>query len=157
MYALCGCTHFKFEQVEVNGLPIVALPPQQPKQPMSRVLESVQGLCNLSSDIQEFKNRFDELEKHLDLIRTAIESHEQPDGQVDYEVVALAPSAAEGAVPASSELLNLVEVGTGTARRRKRRSLAAAGRGRRRRARAVGHDGQTAVDWSGGLEVGGGG
>ncbi|CAL1393811.1 unnamed protein product [Linum trigynum] len=96
MYALCGCTTVKFEQVEVNGLPIVALPPQQPEQPMSRVLESVQGLCNLSSAIQKFKSRYDELEKHLDLIRTAIESHEQPDGQVDDEAVALAPSVAEG-------------------------------------------------------------
>ncbi|CAI0547977.1 unnamed protein product [Linum tenue] len=110
--------HVKSEQVEVNDLPIVTLPPQQPEQPRSQVLESVQGLCNLSSAILEFKSRFDELEKHLDLVRTAIESHEQPHGQVDGEAVALVPSGADGAVPASSELLNLCEAMCGKSLRK---------------------------------------
>ncbi|CAI0408806.1 unnamed protein product [Linum tenue] len=102
--------HVKSEQVELNGLPIVTLPPQQPEQPTrSRVLESVQGLCNLSSAIREFKSRFDELEKHLELIRTAIESREQqPHGQLD----------GDGAAPASSELLHLCETMCGKSLRK---------------------------------------
>ncbi|CAL1390941.1 unnamed protein product [Linum trigynum] len=101
--------HVKSEQVELNGLPIVTSPPQQPEQrTRSRVLESVQGLCDLSSAIREFKSRFDELEKHLELIQTAIESREeQPHG--DGEAAA---------VPVSSELLHLCETMSGKSLRK---------------------------------------
>ncbi|CAN1317795.1 Protein FRIGIDA [Linum perenne] len=62
-------THVKTEPLKFNELPVSALP-----HPIS---ESVNGLCNLSTAIQEFKRRLDELENHLDFIQASVEIEEQ--------------------------------------------------------------------------------
>ncbi|CAN1787837.1 Protein FRIGIDA [Linum perenne] len=70
--------HVKTDTLEANDLPIDEFSHQQ-----SRILDSVEGLSTVASAIQKFRSRFDELEKHLNFTRTAIEVREQPHGQVD--------------------------------------------------------------------------
>ncbi|KAF5732261.1 protein FRIGIDA [Tripterygium wilfordii] len=52
---------------DTQGLPIVHLPPQ--------FFESIKELSSLSTLIQTFKVRFDELKKHLDFIQNALDTH----------------------------------------------------------------------------------
>ncbi|CAN0915964.1 Protein FRIGIDA [Linum grandiflorum] len=95
------------QPLESNGLlPIVDFSEQQ----QSRILDSVEGLSTVSSAIQKFRSRFDELEKHLNFIRIALEVREQPYGKVDGG--AAKPGGAR------SELYNLCETMCGRSLRK---------------------------------------
>ncbi|CAN0906051.1 Protein FRIGIDA [Linum grandiflorum] len=59
-------THVNSDPPKVNELPH-----------RSPMVESVNRLCNLSTAIQEFKLRYDELEKHLNFIQSCVETQEQ--------------------------------------------------------------------------------
>ncbi|WCJ36386.1 Protein FRIGIDA [Euphorbia peplus] len=90
-----------------------SLEPNEPE-----FLKSIHELGNLSSFINEFQRRFDELKTHLDFIRTAIDANEQKQPNQTQTTPLIAPPTIEAATtevktsvaPPKSELISLCEM-----------------------------------------------
>ncbi|KAJ8772406.1 hypothetical protein K2173_027583 [Erythroxylum novogranatense] len=123
-------------KTEPHDLPIIVQSqPQHHGNDPSKLLESIDGLANLSAAINAFKSKFDELQKHLDFIATAIEARskilafrpsndeEQRKEQPQTEALLERENPTETDIPATSnpeksELLVLCETMLGRGLRR---------------------------------------
>ncbi|GAV73406.1 LOW QUALITY PROTEIN: AAA domain-containing protein/Clp_N domain-containing protein/AAA_2 domain-containing protein/Frigida domain-containing protein/ClpB_D2-small domain-containing protein [Cephalotus follicularis] len=88
-------------------------PPQQQQQQQitePQLIQSIESLGNLSTSILTFKRRFDELQKHLDFIHTAIDTRPPPSNETKSETAGPGNAEAKSEPqPSRSEIEYLCE------------------------------------------------
>ncbi|KDP22503.1 hypothetical protein JCGZ_26334 [Jatropha curcas] len=80
---------------EPQDLPVVAL--QVPDK--AQILQSIEQLKNLSTSINEFYRRYDELQNHLDFIQSAIYAHSKEQRQQEQPIQSGVPATASAPAP----------------------------------------------------------